>query len=247
MKIIEKNKEKVVFVEEVNESLANAIRRSVNEIPILAIDEVEFSKNDSVLYDEIIAHRLGLIPLKNENLELREDCTCKRKGCAKCSISLKLSAKGPKTVYSSDLKGKAKPVYEKMPIVILSEDQELEFSATARLGKAVEHTKFSPGIFYYRNVAEIEVSKDCNSCKKCIEACPHKILSVDKKPELKDIYKCDLCEACVEVCKKEGKNAITINPGKELIFFIESFGQIDADDIFIEAVSALKNNLKQVK
>ena len=48
----------------INASYANAIRRTGQEIPVLAIDTVEFSKNDSVLYDEILAHRIGLIPLE---------------------------------------------------------------------------------------------------------------------------------------------------------------------------------------
>ena len=42
IKIISKNKEKIVFETDIGESLANAIRRSVLEIPVLAIDEVEF-------------------------------------------------------------------------------------------------------------------------------------------------------------------------------------------------------------
>ncbi len=49
--------------------LANALRRSVDEIPVLAINEVDIYKNDSALYDEIIAHRLGLIVLKNQKLK----------------------------------------------------------------------------------------------------------------------------------------------------------------------------------
>ena len=49
-----------------DESLANAVRRSVAEVPTLAIDEVEIYKNDSPLYDEMLALRLGLVPLKTE-------------------------------------------------------------------------------------------------------------------------------------------------------------------------------------
>jgi len=51
MKIIQKTREKVIFSCEIEESLANALRRSIDEIPILAVDEVEIHKNDSVLYD----------------------------------------------------------------------------------------------------------------------------------------------------------------------------------------------------
>ena len=51
MKIISKKPEKLIFIAEIEENLANAIRRSANEIPILAVDELEIHKNDSVLYD----------------------------------------------------------------------------------------------------------------------------------------------------------------------------------------------------
>ncbi len=237
MKIIEKSKEKVIFAVEIEESLANAIRRSSLEIPILAVDEVEIHKNDSALYDEVLAHRLGLIPLEmQKGMSLKEECSCKGKGCSKCTVQLKLVAKGPCTVYSKDLKGKAKVVYEKMPIVILKEGQELEAICFASLGKGIEHAKYSPGLIYYRNLAEIKV-KDKVS-KECIESCPHRIIK-DSGIDEKDIYKCDLCEACVEKCKN-----IEVKPSEELIFFIESFGQVKAEEILIEAVKALKNNLK---
>ena len=66
--IIDYNKEKnkISFKTDIEIDLANAIRRSVLEIPTMAIDEVEIIKNDSALYDEIIAHRIGLIPIKTE-------------------------------------------------------------------------------------------------------------------------------------------------------------------------------------
>jgi len=251
MKILEKTDEKIVFVCELSESLANAIRRSALEIPVLAIDEVEFYKNDSVLYDEVLALRLGLTPLETpSNMVLKEKCSCKGKGCSKCSAQLKLKAKGPVTVYSKELKGKVKVIYEEMPLVELTEEQELELVATARLGKGIEHTKFSPGLVYYRNVPEIEIDKTCQECKKCIEACPQDVFKIEKeKIEIKDIYRCDLCEACVEACKKncKDKSCIQINPGKEIMFFIESFGMISAKEILVEAVKALEDNLKQVR
>lgn len=249
MKILEKSKEKLKFAEEFNETLANALRRSSLEIPVLAVDEVEFYKNDSVLYDEVLALRLGLIPLETpKTMTFREKCSCKGKGCAKCEAKLKIQAKGPCIVYSKDLKGKIKPVYDDIPIVKLTEGQELELVASARLGRGIEHSKFSPGLVYYRNVAEIEVDKECKQCEKCIEACPKKALKLDKeKIELSDKYKCDLCEACVEICKKEGKKAIKIKPGKELIFCIESWGQMSSQEILEDSVKALKENLKQVK
>lgn len=247
-KIIQKDKEKLIFTSKISESLANAIRRSVLEIPVLAIDDVEIYKNDSALYDEIIAHRLGLIPLVSEkDMNLKEDCSCGGKGCGKCSIQLKLQAKGPGVVYSKDLKGKAEVVYPNIPITLLREDQELEFVATAILGKGTEHAKFVPGLVYYRNLAEIEI-KNCDACKECVEVCPLGLFSLEgKKVEVKDSWKCDFCDTCVEACKEKGNDAITIRPSEEIIFFIESFGNMDAKDILVDAVKALKENLKQVE
>ena len=243
MKIIQKTKEKLVFSAEVGESLANAIRRSVIEIPILAIDEVEIYKNDSALYDEIIANRLGLMPLKMEKgMNLKSECSCEGKDCGKCTIQLKLTKKGPGIAYSGDLKGKAEVVYEKMPLVILNDEQELELVASARVGKGKEHAKFTPGLFYYRSLANIEIKNE--AWKKCSEACPLGLISADKKEGIKEVWKCDMCEACVEACKKEGIEGVKITPTEELIFFIESWGQLDAQEIFNQSIDVLRDNLK---
>ena len=44
-------------------AFANTLRRiMIEEVPTMAIEEIEFRKNNSILYDEIIAHRLGLTP-----------------------------------------------------------------------------------------------------------------------------------------------------------------------------------------
>ena len=69
MEMIKSSNEEIVFKTGMNVSLANAIRRSVGEIPILAISECDIYKNDSALYDEIIAHRLGLVSLKNQKMK----------------------------------------------------------------------------------------------------------------------------------------------------------------------------------
>jgi len=171
IKIQEKSDEKLNFITDMPISIANAIRRSVNEIPILAVDVLEITKNDSALYDEIIAHRVGLIPLKNEDLKLPENCDCKGKGCGKCSIKFKLKAKGPCAVYSTELSPKTNVVY-KMPITLLDKDQELEFLAIAKVGKGINHAKYSPGLFYYRysdDITKPDVKEDEQNFSKVLE------------------------------------------------------------------------------
>jgi DNA-directed RNA polymerase subunit D len=251
IKILKKDEEKIsLLLSGIDETIANSLRRSMQEVKTLAIDEVEFTKNDSALFDSILAHRLGLLPLKTEKgITAREDCTCKGKGCSKCTFALKLKAAGPCVVYASDLKGKNLVVHKKMPIVSLAEGQELELNAYAKLGAAKEHTKFSPGLLYFKPLPKIVSSSECNLCEECIKACPLHILSLEnKKISIKNIEKCNLCEACIEACRKQGKNALTIADSKEeFIFTIESWGQLSIKEIFVELCKVIENNLDELK
>ncbi|MEM4152976.1 MAG: DNA-directed RNA polymerase subunit D [Candidatus Pacearchaeota archaeon] len=245
-----KTKEKAVFlVRGIRNSIANSIRRSVQEIPTLAIDLVEFYKNDSALYDEILAHRLGLIPLKApKNFVPREKCSCKGKGCLKCTVVFKLKAKGPCTVYASDLKSKgAEVVFGDMPLVILEKDQELQLAAEAILGKGKEHAKFVPGLLWFNSYPIIAI-KDCEGCGDCIAACPKKAIAMKNKEITIDPLKCDLCNACMEFIKTKSKKcAIEIKPSTEdFIFFVESFGSLTSEEIFIEAIKAIEENLNDL-
>src|SRR3989344_9190025 len=150
MEIIEKKNNKIVFKAEMDESMANAIRRYLGHIPILAVDEVEISKNDSPLYDETIAHRIGLIPLKTNKISSE-----------KTPIKLRLNVKKEGIVYSGEFKGAMKVVYDKIPITSLNKDQELEITGIVKFGKGSEHAKFSPGLMFYRNVFDIKIDKEC--------------------------------------------------------------------------------------
>lgn len=250
VQLITKEPNLVFVIEGINTNLANTLRRTAEEVPILAIDTVEFVRNDSALYDEVLAHRLGLLPLKmDKTFTPVEECTCKGKGCAKCTASLSLKAIGPCTVYAKDLKGKIKPVYGNMPIVVLQKDQELELIAQARLGKGKNHAKFSPSLIYYKQHPTLDF-KECDLCGACVDACPKKILNLDeqkKKVVVSDILKCDLCEACAEACKAKGKDAIKISASEEnFIFTIESWGQLSPREIFIETTKALSKNLQRL-
>ncbi len=225
MEVAKKSPELLVLRIEANESLANAIRRSVAEVPTLAIDGVEIFKNDSALYDEMLALRLGLVPLKTE------------KGMTKkTKIDLKLSKTGPCTVYASDLDGNAEVVYGKIPIVLLAEGQKLELVATAVLGKGIEHAKSIPGLCYYRHILDVKSSPEID---KIVESSKGLI-----KPERKGSkWICDLNEAEVVEIEKLDKEAV--KPSEEMLFVIESYGQMDAKDILIKAVDALEENLDE--
>lgn len=234
MKILNKKYNQVTFSAEIDESLANAIRRYVDQIPILAIDEVEISKNDSPLYDETVAHRIGLIPLKM-------DKTINEKSTEQLALIVKKDG----IVYSEELKGKVNPVYDKIPITVLKKGQELEILATAKVGKGSKHSKFSPGFMFYRNSVKLKIDKDCP--KEVVNVCPQKILVVEGgKVSVTDDEKCDMCESCVDFCRKTKKGSIEIIPSKELVITVESFGQMEEEEIFKKAIEALKDDLKEV-
>src|SRR3989338_5724411 len=129
IRVLSNNKEegKISFIiKDTTPAFANTLRRiMIEEVPTMAIEDVEFSKNNSILYDEMVAHRLGLVPLKTDlkSYNLPEKCKCNGEGCARCQLKFELKAiKGAGTVYASELKSKdpaVKPFYPKMPIVKL--------------------------------------------------------------------------------------------------------------------------------
>mmetsp|Transcript_9205 Transcript_9205/g.11497 ORF Transcript_9205/g.11497 Transcript_9205/m.11497 type:complete len:312 (-) Transcript_9205:2175-3110(-) len=157
------DKDHVDFIlKDVDLSMANSMRRTMlAEVPTLAIDLVEIEVNTSVLADEFISHRLGLIPLNSEgidNLSYSRDCTCDQY-CANCSVKLELTAKcdtdSTMSVYSSDLakfhngSKLGDPVirdnHRKGPLICkLRKHQELRITCIAKKGIAKEHAKWSP-------------------------------------------------------------------------------------------------------
>ena len=156
VRILEKTERKMKFeVTGLTPALAGELRHiMISEIPTMAIEWVNFHKNDSVLWDEIIASRLGLIPLTFDPkfYNMKDSCSCDGKGCVHCQVTLVLKKKGPCTVYSGDLVSSdknVKPVYENIPIVELMEGQELELEAIAQLGLGKEHAKWQGAIVGY--------------------------------------------------------------------------------------------------
>ena len=229
MELIKKTTEKLKFTEKLKISLANAIRRSVSEIPILAIDECDFYKNDSALYDEVIAHRLGLVPLKNQKI---------KKGQI---IELKLKAKGKEEgveVLSGSLGDLS--IYADIPIVLLGKNQEIELVARATTGQGLEHAKYIPGIIYYKHLAKIKINKEAESNIELSQTYPE-IFEFDKKLKVKDASVCTL-----DNDDMKDYSGVEISFDDNLVFTIESWGQISPKDIFLESCKALKSNLSEL-
>src|SRR6056297_2478160 len=100
------SKKAVLTLQDVPVHIVNTLRRiMLAEVPKLAIDDVVIYDNTSALFDEIISHRLGLIPLPTDLdlLDYRDECSCKGKGCPSCTVRYTLSKEGSGVVYSGDL------------------------------------------------------------------------------------------------------------------------------------------------
>ena len=243
---LKKGKDKVVFtLEGVNPAVVNTLRRyAMNYVPTLAIEEVTVKENNSALYDEMVAHRLGLVPLVTDlkSYTVADECKCKGKGCAQCQLVLSLKVKGPATVYSGDIKSKdpkVKAAHDKIPIVKLLKDQEVNVELKAVVGRGKDHAKFSPGIFYYKGFPSLKTSKDSNT-KVVLDACKDVLTQKGSNLEIKDVLVWN--EAHEEICEL---NNITVEYSDEkFLCTMESWGQIDAKEILTEAVNVFEKKVE---
>ena len=144
LNIISQNNEKVsVKLKGIPLQYANALRRlCLNGVPIYAIDTVDVLANSSVLADEGIAHRFGLIPIKTELSAVQQDNESDR-------IMFTLDSgetNETRTILSGELKSQddiIKPISDNIPIITLAPGQRLKIEAYARLGRGTEHAKWN--------------------------------------------------------------------------------------------------------
>tara|TARA_Y100000310_G_scaffold110664_1_gene109097 strand:- start:2160 stop:2936 length:777 start_codon:yes stop_codon:yes gene_type:complete len=245
IKVLKKDDSRVVFkISKINPAIANALRRYiVAYVPTMAIDDLEIKKNDSALFDEMLALRMGLIPIKTDlkSYKLWEGEESERPKSAQYELKLTLKTKGPCTVYSSDIKSKDPkviPSIDKLPITKLLEDQEININLTARLGQGRDHAKFSPGLAIYRGVPQLSITKDSN-IKSCLEKLSEVITKKGTGLEIKDLSRWN--ESHEEICELNG---IDVNSSEEdFIFTIESWGQLPPREILLSAVDFFNKKL----
>jgi DNA-directed RNA polymerase subunit D len=126
-----------------NDALANTLRRAMmTKVPTLAIKELHINQNESGLFDEVLANRMGQIPFTvPENVD--EDDT----------VHIAVQQKGETTVHAEDIKAdndEAGPVNPDALIVELKEGQELTLEGEAVLGTGKDHAKHQGGTVGYQ-------------------------------------------------------------------------------------------------
>ncbi|WP_370005029.1 DNA-directed RNA polymerase subunit D [Methanothermobacter sp. KEPCO 2] len=246
--------EMVFVVTGVTVPFINAIRRiCMMEVPKLAIEYVNMYRNDARMFDEVLAHRLGLVPLKAdpefiEGLKMPEECDCEEY-CSECSVSFALKKKGPGVVYSRDLLSETpavKPVYPDIPLVKLGDEDEVELEAVAQLGMGRDHAKWEPTTACaYKYYPMITFTGECDECLECVDACPRGVLGGESgKPEVLDVENCSMCKSCVRACDK-GAIVVGYEEGK-FIFRIETDGSVDPKDVLLKACDILRDKAERV-
>ena len=242
--------ELVLVVRDAEVPFINAIRRTaMMDVPKIAIDDVNIIRNDSAMFNEVLAHRLGLTPLVSDleaidGMELADECDC-GDSCSKCGVSFTLNAVGPKTVYSKDLissDSKIKPVYDTIPLVKLKEGEELKIEAVAKLGFGKDHAKWIPTtVCAYKQYPEITFNEDVEIDYDCADACPRGILKADKrskKIKVLDIENCSMCKSCYRA--SENKYIDIGYQDNNFIFKIETDGSMPPKEVLLKACEELE-------
>ena len=154
LEVVKKDSQKIsVKLKGVPIQYANALRRiCLNGVPIFAIDTVDIIENSSVLPDEGLAHRLGLIPITTDLSRFNEPSKCdcnSESGCSNCKVMLVLDTEESdvtRTVFSNELSSEddsIKPVSDKISIVQLAPGQRVKIECYARLGRGTDHAKWN--------------------------------------------------------------------------------------------------------
>lgn len=246
-------------------ALANALRRTIiSDIPKMAIDSVVFNLGPSSLdgkegdsktplFDEIIAHRLGLVPIPTDYslFNFQDKCTCGGEGCPMCSVTYNLYKMGPCTVFSSDMvplaDDKLAPVDKLIPIVELGEGQSLFLQATAIMGTAKKHVKWqvANGVGYkYKPVVKIDAK--VKYPEELVAACPKKVFAVENgSVVVKNEIDCSLCMTCRE---GEFKDEPIDVKGDEtsFVFTFETDGSLTAQQVLDKAAELLSKEADDV-
>ena len=248
--------EMIFIVRDAEVPFINAIRRvAMVNVPKIAIEDVNILVNDSAMFNEVLAHRLGLTPLVSdldalEGLSLPEDDDWEE---FSNGIMFYLKEVGPKVVYSKDLKSsdsRIKPVYDTIPLVKLKEGEKLDIEAVAKVGYGKEHAKWIPTtVCAYKQYPEITFNEDVEIDYDCAQACPRGILKSDKRSKkikiveehenspLIGVEECAMCKSCVRA-SDNGYINIGFRPN-DFIFRIETDGAMPPKEVLLKACDVL--------
>lgn len=191
LNIVKENERKIVFtISEVNEAIVNAMRRiMISEVPTMAFDYIYVYKNTSSVPDEVVAHRIGLLPLKANPDEFEfVDETMTRMNTSVFSLEKKAEHREV-IVYAEDIEPMThfkgiKIVNKKVPLLTLKPGEEIELELFVRKGCGETHAKFSPvATAFYKMISENKVKSTVESIepKKIVKFTVESTLSIEPR------------------------------------------------------------------
>ncbi|PIU22353.1 MAG: DNA-directed RNA polymerase subunit D [Candidatus Diapherotrites archaeon CG08_land_8_20_14_0_20_30_16] len=209
--------------------LVNAIRRTILlHVPVFAVKEVSVYKNESVMPDELLSHRIGLVPIYTDDVDNNDH-----------HLYLK---KTGSTVYSGDITGNLEIPLKNIPLVVLNDNKTIELEFLVNKGTGIEHVKYSPANVFFNNSVSLKQNANIDDIS---DICPGNFL--EKKANkifLKEPYNCDLCRYC-EAKTNHGLELVMND--NEFVFTIEPFGNLDLKTIINEASKYLLDELTELK
>ena len=257
-----------LLMEETEPAYANALRRIlVSDIPKMAIEDVEFHlgpiraedgkeyESVSPLFDEMISHRLGLVPIPTDLglYNRREDCpTCHGEGCPNCTIIYSVNKRGPGLVTSADLEpigdAKLKPTDLNIPIVKLGDGQAMLIYATAVLGTGKDHAKWQAthgvGYRYYPSLKAGTKSLDaldpavpfCESHMQSTETEEEEVLVLDED--------CKTCKKFMDQYKVDSVKAG--NDPTRIVMEFETDGSLNTKAVLVAGLDILAKRFSEL-
>jgi len=217
------------LVRDASPAVANGIRRAmVADVPTFSIDTVRFVENTSVMFDEMIALRLGLIPLTTplDDFEIGD------------TVTVALDVEGPDTAYSGDIES-ADPLVEpadtNVPIIELKEGQRLEFEADAVLDTGKDHAKHQGGVSVgFRHLQRVDVVDDIGEFdEEDAQILRGVIETEDGELVLTDEFDNDLTN------RYPGKELeVTDVPGA-YVFHVETDGSFSVEELVLRAAESI--------
>ncbi|WP_254822550.1 DNA-directed RNA polymerase subunit D [Haloglomus halophilum] len=228
-------------VRNITPAFANGIRRAiVADVPTLSIDTVRVIENSSVMFDEQISLRLGLVPLTTPDDYMEGD-----------TVTLALDVEGPDTAYSGDLVSaddQVQPADENIPIIDLKypegadSPQRLEVEAEAVMDRGKAHAKHQGGVAVgYRHLQTVEVVGDAEEFEADEPNVLRGVIEEDGELVPTEEFDHDLSK------RYPGKEVEVHDVPNAFVFSIESDGSLSVENLVLNAVDTIADRADELE
>ena len=246
----------------------------IAEVPTMAIETVIVNQNTSIIPDEVLAHRLGLIPIladANDFIEKKPEEDFNEQNSMKFTLNVKCFTDNNgkiinNNIFSKDLifvpqgqqeqkfyNNKNKKysiglVHDDILINKLTPGMELDLECYCVKGIGRVHAKWSPVCTaYYRLINKINILEEINGddAEELKQLCPKGVFVINKKGNA-EVGNIRDCTSCRECIRQEKfKNLIELGKvADHYEFHIESVGMYKPESIFFRAIDVLKEKIK---